>query len=68
MAEVLPKPAAAVSELAPFVVPGPAGAWPLQARFPKAALQAYLDAIAPLTGLRLDVHFLQWTGRQSKAR
>lgn len=61
MAEVLPKPAAAVSELAPFVVPGPAGAWPLQARFPKAALQAYLDAIAPLTGLHAtQADFTEW--------
>ncbi len=61
MAEVLPKPAAAVSELAPFVVPGPAGAWPLQAQFPEAALQAYLDAIAPLTGLHAtQADFTEW--------
>jgi hypothetical protein len=61
MGEVPPKPAAAVSELAPFVVPGPAGAWPLQAQFPKAALQAYLDAIAPLTGLHAtQADFTEW--------
>ena len=61
MGEVPPKPAAAVSELAPFVVPGPAGVWPLQAQFPEAALQAYLDAIAPLTGLHAtQADFTEW--------